>query len=349
MWKLLRFLFFLIDAEKAHYLAMDLLTFALRIPLLSFLLKKSFQFESEKLHSEICGMKAKNPIGLAAGFDKDGKWLEVLSILGFGHIEVGTVTPLPQSGNPKPRLFRLKKDRSIINRMGFNNEGADALAKRLSSFAKPEGLIIGGNIGKNKITPAEKAVDDYLHCFKILFDHVDYFAINVSSPNTPGLRQLQDKQPLQELLSTIQTENQKRKTPKPLFLKIAPDLEEPALDDVIDVVLNNQFSGIIVSNTTLDRPSTLIEKEISIETGGLSGEALTDKSNKILKYLHSKTGDKIKYIGVGGIMNAPDAIERMQSGARWVQIYSGFIYEGPWMVKRMKKVMSDARLPDGQE
>lgn len=341
MWKLLRFFFFLVDAEKAHYLAMDLLSLGLKIPILNFILRKSFEYKNKKLHTEICGMKAKNPVGLAAGFDKDGKWLDVLSVLGFGHIEVGTVTPLAQAGNPKPRLFRLKKDRSIINRMGFNNQGAEALANRLSSFAKPEGLIIGGNIGKNKITPAEKVVDDYLHCFKILFDHVDYFAINVSSPNTPGLRQLQDKQPLQELLSSIQAENQKRKTPKPLFLKIAPDLEEPALDDVIEVVLNNRFSGIIVSNTTLERPATLIEKEISKETGGLSGEALTDKSNKILKYLHSKTGDKIKYIGVGGIMNAHDAIERMQSGASWVQIYSGFIYEGPWMVKRMKKAMSD--------
>ena len=339
MWNFFRFFFFLIDAEKAHYLAMDLLSLGLKIPIVNFLLRKSFQYENKKQQTDICGMKAKNPIGLAAGFDKDGRWLDALSVLGFGHIEVGTVTPLPQSGNPKPRLFRLKKDRSIINRMGFNNEGAEALAKRLSRFSKPDGLIIGGNIGKNKITPAEKAVDDYLYCFKILFEHVDYFAINVSSPNTPGLRQLQDKQPLQELLSSIQAENKSRTNPKPLFLKIAPDLEEPALDDVIEVVLNNQFSGIIVSNTTLDRPPTLLEKEISKESGGLSGKALTVKANNVLKYLHSKTGDKLIYIGVGGIMNATDAIERMQSGASWMQIYSGFIYEGPWMVKKIKSEM----------
>jgi dihydroorotate dehydrogenase len=337
MWGFLRFFFFLFDAEKAHYLSMNLFSFSLKIPVLNYLLRKSFQYKHQNLITELCGMKSVNPIGLAAGFDKDGRWLDVLAVLGFGHIEVGTVTPLAQAGNPKPRLFRLKKDKSIINRMGFNNEGVDALAKRLSQFKKPEGLIIGGNIGKNKITPPEKAIDDYLYCFKILFDHVDYFAINVSSPNTPGLRQLQDKEPLQLLLSSLQSENKKNVNPKPLFLKIAPDLEESALDDVLEVVLNNQFSGIIVSNTTLERPQTLQEKATATETGGLSGKALTEKANRMLQYLHSKTGDKMMYIGVGGIMNANDAIARMQSGAKWIQIYSGFIYEGPWLVKMIKQ------------
>lgn len=337
MWNFLRSFFFLFDAERAHYLSMNLFSFALKIPIINYLLKNSFQFEHEKLVTEICGMKANNPLGLAAGFDKNGRWLEALSILGFGHIEVGTVTPLAQTGNPRPRLFRLKKDRSIINRMGFNNAGVEALVKRLREFEKPSGLIIGGNIGKNKTTSTDKAVDDYLYCFRVLFDHVDYFAINVSSPNTPGLRQLQDKEPLQILLSSIQTENKSSKNPKPLFLKIAPDLEGSALDDIVEVVLNNQFSGIIVSNTTLDRPLHLIENNQGKESGGLSGAALTDKANLLLKSLHSKVGDKLVLIGVGGIMNSNDALQRIHSGATWIQIYSGFIYEGPWMVKKIKK------------
>jgi dihydroorotate dehydrogenase len=337
MWKFLRFFFFLIDAEKAHYLAMNLLSIGLKIPIVNYLLKKSFQFDHKNLHTEICGMKANNPVGLAAGFDKDARWLDELSALGFGHIEVGTVTPQPQDGNPKPRLFRLKKDHSIINRMGFNNAGAVAMASRLHNFKKPEGLIIGVNIGKNKLTTSENAVNDYLHCFKLLFEYADYFAVNVSSPNTPGLRQLQDKDPLHALLSSIQAENKKQKTPKPLFLKIAPDLEEPALNDVIEVVLNNQFSGIIISNTTLERPAELREKEHAKESGGLSGAILTKKANSILQFIHSKVEDRIILIGVGGIMNPKDAIERMQSGAKWIQIYSGFIYEGPWIVKKIKK------------
>lgn len=337
MWRLLRFLFFLIDAEKAHYLAMNLLSFALRLPLVNFFLKKSFELENKELESVICGMKAKNPIGLAAGFDKDGRWLELISLIGFGHIEVGTVTPLPQPGNQKPRLFRLKKDHSIINRMGFNNDGVDALVDKLLRFHKPPGLILGGNIGKNKNTSPENAVNDYIVCFQKLYDYVDYFAINVSSPNTPGLRQLQDKEPLHQLLSKIQAENRNRKNPKPLFLKIAPDLDTDALDDIIEVVLANRFSGIIVNNTTIERPVLLKETQLAKEIGGLSGAAITQKSNQILQYLKSKTEDKLIYIGVGGVMNSDDAKQRIKSGASWIQVYTGFIYEGPWFIKKLKK------------
>ncbi|MBK8485441.1 MAG: quinone-dependent dihydroorotate dehydrogenase [Saprospiraceae bacterium] len=343
MWKILRYLFFKIDAENAHYLAMDLLSVTLKIPILNYFLKRSFHFESDKLKTVLCGMKANNPIGLAAGFDKDGRWLNVLAVLGFGHIELGTVTPLAQVGNEKPRLFRLKKDHSIINRMGFNNQGAHALAKKLQAFQKPSGLILGGNIGKNKITPAEKAVDDYLICFKILYNSVDYFTINVSSPNTPGLRQLQDKEPLGILLSSLQLENERLEKPKPLFLKIAPDLDERALDDIIEVVKENRFSGIIISNTTTDRPLSLIEKEIAKEAGGLSGEALTFKAKQALKYLQLKVDNSVALIGVGGIMNSKDAFVRMECGADWIQIYSGMIYEGPWFVKKLKKELSAIR------
>lgn len=337
MWIVFRHLLFCLDAEKAHHLTMGLLSMVLKIPILNSLIIKSFCFEDKNLQIEVCGLKARNPVGLAAGFDKDGKWLQVLSAIGFGHIEVGTVTPLAQTGNPKPRLFRLVKDQSIINRMGFNNAGAEALANRLKKFAKPDGLIIGGNIGKNKSTPPELAIQDYLACFRILFDYIDYFAINVSSPNTPGLRQLQDKEPLDNLLTALQNENRKHHKQKPLFLKIASDLEAPALDDILDVVIKNRFSGIIVSNTTLDRPENLQDKKTAAESGGLSGAILTDKANHVLKYLHSKSKDQLIYIGVGGIMDPEDAKERIQSGATWIQLYAGFIYNGPWLIKKINK------------
>ncbi|HEX5625396.1 MAG TPA: quinone-dependent dihydroorotate dehydrogenase [Saprospiraceae bacterium] len=339
-WPLLRFFFFLFPAETAHHLAMDLLAFAMKIPGLNLLIRNSFRYPDEGLHSKCSGMTARNPIGLAAGFDKDGKWLELLAELGFGHLEVGTVTPRPQSGNPKPRLFRLKKDRSIINRMGFNNAGVEALAERLRAFRKPEGLIIGGNIGKNKDTAEDQAIDDYLTCFRVLFDQVDYFTVNVSSPNTPGLRKLQSREPLQALLSAVQAENQKHPQPKPLFLKIAPDLDETELKDILEVVAENRFAGIIATNTTLDRPDTLLEKNQAKESGGLSGAAITNKSSAVLEFLVSQHQEPVEFIGVGGIMNGRQAIERLNAGAQWIQIYSGMIYEGPWMIRKIKKAIA---------
>ncbi|MBK8954412.1 MAG: quinone-dependent dihydroorotate dehydrogenase [Saprospiraceae bacterium] len=340
-WKIIRYFFFWFDAERAHYLAMDLLSLAIKIPILNKLLIHSFSFDHPDLHGEFIGMACKNPIGLAAGFDKDGRWLKLLPLLGFGHIELGTVTPFAQEGNAKPRLFRLKKDESIINRMGFNNLGVEQLALRLQEFQKPEGFILGGNIGKNKNTSPEKTVDDYLYCFKILFPYVDYFTINVSSPNTPGLRQLQEKEPLDQLLSSIQQENENQPQPKPLFLKIAPDLENAALDDILEVALKNKLSGIIVSNTSITRPESLKEKQLIHEAGGLSGAAIRELAQSKLEYLVQKSNGSMNFIGVGGIFTASDAIQRMQAGAGWIQIYSGLIYEGPWMVKKIKRGLAE--------
>lgn len=342
LWQILKYFFFLFDAERAHYLAMNLMSWTIKIPVIGPLLIRSFSFEHPALHSELCGMKCKNPIGLAAGFDKDGRWLELLPLLGFGHIEVGTVTPLPQAGNPKPRLFRLKKDESIINRMGFNNLGVEHLANQLKKFQKPDGFIIGGNIGKNKDTAAEKATEDYLICFRVLFPFVDYFTINVSSPNTPGLRQLQEKEPLDQLLLAIQSENQKQKQSKPLFLKIAPDLENDALDDIIEVVQKNNFSGIIVSNTTVTRSDKLTEKKYIREAGGLSGKIIRELAQSKLQYLKQRAENNLKYIGVGGISSAGDVKERMDIGASWIQIYSGLIFKGPWVVRCIKKELVEA-------
>ncbi|MBK9109293.1 MAG: quinone-dependent dihydroorotate dehydrogenase [Saprospiraceae bacterium] len=336
-WPILKYIFFFFDAERAHYLAMNVMSWSIKIPVVGPLLIRSFTFEHPNLHAELCGMKCKNPIGLAAGFDKDGRWLDLLPLLGFGHIEVGTVTPLSQPGNPKPRLFRLKKDESIINRMGFNNLGVVHLASRLKDFHKPERFIIGGNIGKNKDTPAEKATEDYLICFRTLFPFVDYFTINVSSPNTPGLRQLQEKEPLDQLLSAIQSENLKQLESKPLFLKIAPDLENNALNDILEVVQKNNFSGIIVSNTTITRPDILKEKKYIREAGGLSGKIIRELAESKLEYLKQHADAKLKFIGVGGISSGTDARERLQAGANWIQIYSGLIFKGPWMVRKIKE------------
>lgn len=343
IWKFLRLIFFQLDAEKAHYAAMDLFNIALKIPLLSHILKRSFLLEDPALETTFCGMPTKNPVGLAAGFDKDGKWLDLLCFLGFGHIELGTVTPKPQEGNPKPRLFRLKKDRSIINRMGFNNAGAEQLKRKLVSFKKPDGMILGINIGKNKTTTPEHAIEDFLICFRILKDYADYFTINVSSPNTPGLRDLQEKEPLNLLLAAIQSENKKFHSSKPLFLKIAPDLNAKALDDILEVVIANQFTGIIVNNTTIDRPAELIEKELSLETGGLSGAILKEKAGETLAYLTRNSNSGLVFIGVGGIMTPDDAIDRMHCGAQFIQLYSGLIYSGPWLVKEIKKSLVSYR------
>ncbi len=333
MWKLLRSIFFLFDAEKAHYLSMDLFSLAIRVPILSFLLKNSFRSKNDNSDIIIDGLHYKNRIGLAAGFDKDGKWLNLLSHLGFGFIEVGTVTPLPQKGNEKPRLFRLKKDEGIINRMGFNNEGVDALIERLKKFNKTKNIILGGNIGKNKDTTQENAISDYVICFEKLFNHVDYFVVNVSSPNTPNLRALQDKEPLSQLLATLQKVNFSKNNPKPIYLKIAPDLSSDALQDILEVVVNTKIQGIVANNTSVTRPDFLQEKEISTQQGGLSGAPIKEISRSMLSKIMSKKSFTI--INVGGIMDEAEALKRLQNGADLIQIYSGFIYRGPWFVKRI--------------
>ncbi|MEM9992248.1 MAG: quinone-dependent dihydroorotate dehydrogenase, partial [Bacteroidota bacterium] len=287
---------------------------------------------------EVLGLKFKNPVGLAAGFDKDGKAFRDMAALGFGFVEVGTVTPLPQAGNAQPRLFRLPQDEALINRMGFNNAGMDAMVEQLKK-GKPEGLIVGGNIGKNKVTPNESAVEDYVKCFETLFPYVDYFVVNVSSPNTPNLRALQDKKPLTHLLSTLQQLNQAKPSPKPMLLKIAPDLSFEQIDDVVDIVQAVKLDGIIATNTTIDR-STLRTTKTEVDkvgNGGLSGRPLTDRATEIIRYIHQRTKGKLTIIGVGGIASAAEAKAKLEAGASLVQIYTGLVYEGPSLVKRIKQ------------
>lgn len=314
---------------------------ALRIPIVSQLLKSSFQYKDTSLVKHVAGLKFKNPVGLAAGFDKDGKFLQPMSEVGFGFLEIGTVTPLPQIGNDKPRLFRLPKDKGLINRMGFNNEGVNALVKRLKDFDKKD-LIIGGNIGKNKVTPNENAVDDYLICFQKLHPYVDYFVVNVSSPNTPGLRDLQEKKPLMKILSTLKTENQKQAIQRPIFLKIAPDLTDGQLDDIVDIVQETQIQGVIATNTTISREGLHTSSE-TIETignGGLSGQPVKTRSTAVISYLHHKSQGSFDIIGVGGICSPQDAIEKIEAGAKLVQIYSGMIYSGPNLIKSTLKALA---------
>lgn len=338
MYQIIKPILFRIDPEKAHYFTVSLFKFALSIPILSSLLKKTFQYEHPILNRNVAGLAFKNPVGLAAGFDKDGKFLNQMSHVGFGFLEIGTVTPRPQIGNDKPRLFRLPQDKGLINRMGFNNEGVDALVERIKNFDKKD-LIIGGNIGKNKVTPNENAVDDYLICFQKLHDYVDYFVVNVSSPNTPGLRALQDKKPLLHILSTLKNENNKYRVQRPIFLKIAPDLTNDQLDDIIDIVQQTNIQGVIATNTTISRDNLItnlsdIEK---IGNGGLSGKPVNNRSTQVIKYLHTTSNGSFDIIGVGGICSPHDAKEKLDAGAKLIQIYSGMIYSGPTLVKSTLK------------
>jgi dihydroorotate dehydrogenase len=291
------------------------------------------------LERTVFGLKFKNPVGLAAGFDKDAMFIDELSCLGFGFIEIGTLTPKPQDGNEKPRLFRFPEDAAIINRMGFNNQGVDAAVERLKK--RKTNIIIGGNIGKNKQTPNENAIDDYAYCFKKLFDVVDYFVVNVSSPNTPNLRALQEKEPLQALLMHLQNLNLSYPNPKPLLLKIAPDLNESQLDDVIDIVQTVRLSGIVATNTTIDREGLTANKKMIADTGagGVSGKPLKQRSTEIIRYIHQKSEGKIPMIAVGGIFNGDDAREKLEAGASLVQVYTGFIYQGPAIAKNICKAI----------
>ena len=337
MYKFLRSILFLFSAEKAHYLASDLLRFLLFIPGTKKIIHSIYQIEDKTLEKNLFGLKFKNPVGLAAGFDKNASFHNDFSHLGFGFIEVGTITPKAQDGNPKPRLFRLKADEAIINRMGFNNGGIEVAIRNLKK--RKTSIIIGGNIGKNKITPNENANDDYLQCFKALYPYVDYFVVNVSSPNTPNLRALQEKEPLTQLLSLLQSENAKMQAKKPILLKIAPDLNSNELDDVIEVVQTCKLDGIVATNTTLDRSNlkASIEQTDAIGAGGVSGKPLTKKSTEIIRYIHQKTNGKIPIIGVGGIHSAQDAIDKLNAGASLVQLYTGFIYEGPALIKKINQ------------
>lgn len=298
-----------------------------------------FKYEDPSLEVECFGLKFKNPVGLAAGFDKDAKLYNELSALGFGFIEIGTLTPKGQVGNPEPRLFRLPADQSLINRMGFNNEGVEGAIERLKK--KKTNVLIGGNIGKNKVTPNENAADDYQACFHALHAYVDYFVVNVSSPNTPNLRALQEKEPLKALLGSLQVANKTYQKPKPILLKIAPDLTSEQLDDIVEIVTETGTDGVIATNTTISREGlNTDQKEIeAIGAGGLSGRAVRDRSTEVIRYLHQKSGGSFPIVGVGGINSGTDAINKLEAGATLVQVYTGFIYEGPAMIKKINKAI----------
>lgn len=333
----LRPIFFLLPPEKAHYFVNDLFNVFLKIPGIRSLTKALFQVENPKLERELFGLKFPNPVGLAAGFDKQASFYKDFSSLGFGFIEVGTITPKPQDGNPKPRMFRLPKDQGLINRMGFNNGGLEMARKNLEG--RDRNFIIGGNIGKNKVTPNENAVDDYLLCFRGLHDLVDYFVVNVSSPNTPGLRELQDKEPLLKILNALKAENEKIPVPRPILLKIAPDLTGSQLDDIIEIVAESQIDGVIATNTTINREGLKSDKNLLSETGGLSGKPVRERSTEVIKYLYDKSNGAFPIIGVGGIHSAQDAIEKLKAGASLIQVYTGFIYEGPNLIKSINKAI----------
>ena len=334
--KLIRPILFLFDAESVHHFSFTSIRLLHKIPFVGILVRRLFSVNQPKLERHVFGIRFPNPIGLAAGFDKDAKLYKELSNFGFGFIEIGTLTPKPQDGNPKKRLFRLVADKGIINRMGFNNQGVDAAISRLK---KNKNVIIGGNIGKNKTTPNDQAIEDYLICFYALFPHVDYFVVNVSSPNTPNLRELQEKKPLTALLQTLHAENHKREHPKPILLKIAPDLTDTQLLDIIDIVSKTNTDGVIATNTTIARDGLQSDSEICEETGGLSGKPLSNRSTEVIRFLHTKSNGSFPIIGVGGIHTPQDAIDKLEAGASLLQIYTGFVYEGPGMVKRILRAL----------
>ncbi|SHL21732.1 quinone-dependent dihydroorotate dehydrogenase [Flavobacterium xanthum] len=333
MYKLLiRPILFSFDPEKVHYFTFSLIRFVSKIPGFPALFKSLYEVKDSRLETEVFGLKFKNPVGLAAGFDKDAKLYKELSNFGFGFIEIGTLTPKGQEGNPKKRLFRLREDNAIINRMGFNNGGVhDAVAL----LKKNKGVLIGGNIGKNKLTPNEEATSDYEICFEALYDYVDYFVVNVSSPNTPNLRALQDKEPLTQLLQTLQNKNLAKPKQKPILLKIAPDLTDGQLLDIIDIVNETKIAGVIATNTTISREG--LQSENKVEMGGLSGKPLAKRSTEVIRFLSEKSNKSFPIIGVGGVHSAADALEKLDAGASLVQLYTGFIYEGPALVKAINK------------
>jgi dihydroorotate dehydrogenase len=343
MYSIVKWVFFKFDPEKIHHFTFSFLRFWLKVPFVKPLWRRIHSIEDPLLMTEVAGLKFPNPVGLAAGFDKNAVLINELAACGFGFVEIGTVTPLPQDGNPKPRLFRLVNDEAVINRMGFNNDGMDLIQGRLRKLKRE--CLIGGNIGKNKVTPNEEATSDYLKCYRSLEEVVDYFVVNVSSPNTPNLRALQDKEPLMELLHVLMNEREKIGSIKPIFLKIAPDLTDEQLDDIIEIVHETHIAGVIATNTTISRDK-LKETAARIEeigAGGLSGKPLTNRSTEVIRYLHNKSNGSFPIIGVGGIHSEKDAIEKLEAGAVLLQLSTGFIYEGPKLVKRINKAILEYR------
>jgi dihydroorotate dehydrogenase len=336
---LIRPVLFLVDPEKIHHFVFRFLKFLGRIPGATALQRALFAYHHPALTRQLLGLKFPNPIGLAAGLDKDAKMIDELAQLGFGFIEIGTVTPKPQPGNDKPRLFRLPKDRALINRMGFNNEGALAAAARLRK--RKSNVIVGGNIGKNKLTLNNLATEDCANCFEVLYPVVDYFVINVSSPNTPGLRELQEKEPLRKLLHHVIQLSRLEAQYKPVLLKIAPDLTVEQLGDIVEILKETKTDGVIATNTTISRADLATKPETieAIGAGGLSGAPLTTRSTEVIRYLRQQLGKDFPIIGVGGIMTAQDALEKLEAGADLIQLYTGFIYEGPALIKEIKKAI----------
>jgi len=344
MYFLLKPILFKFDPEKVHYFVTRNLKRFNRFPGGAALSKAIWAINDPRLEKEVFGLKFKNPVGLAAGFDKNADVISEMANLGFGFIEVGTVTPLPQDGNPKPRMFRLPADGGLINRMGFNNMGMDVVAEHIASYRKntpasQKGIIIGGNIGKNKVTPNEEAVNDYIKCFDRLFDLVDYFVVNVSSPNTPGLRELQEKEPLMNLLSTLQQRNSKNGISRPILLKIAPDLTNSQLNDIVEIVQQSGIAGVIATNTTISREGLVSPGQLKNETGGLSGKPVAKRSTEVIQYLFEKSKGSFPIIGVGGIHSPEDALDKIAAGASLVQLYTGFIYEGPGLIGSINKAI----------
>ena len=328
MYKLfVRPFLFYFDPEKVHYFSFSFIKIISRLPFVQKILTSIYEVNDSRLERTVFGLKFKNPVGLAAGFDKDAEIFKELSNFGFGFIEIGTLTPKAQDGNPKKRLFRLKSDSAIINRMGFNNGGVEAAVERLK---KNKGVLIGGNIGKNKITPNENALEDYLICFDALFHYVDYFVVNVSSPNTPNLRELQEKKPLTALLTKLEERNAEYKSKKPILLKIAPDLTDEQLLDIIEIVKTTKIAGVIATNTTISREG--LQSKNKYETGGLSGIPLSNRATEVIRFLSEKSNKAFPIIGVGGIHKPEDALEKLAAGATLVQLYTGFIYEGPKLI-----------------
>lgn len=336
--------FFLFPPETIHHIVFKLIKFFCKIPGIPAILKRCYTIKDKRLERKLFGLTFPNPVGLAAGFDKDAKLFDELGYFGFGFIEIGTLTPKAQPGNEKPRMFRLPKDEALINRMGFNNGGANAAVERLRN--RKTSILIGGNIGKNKVTPNEEAVLDYEKCFHELVNHVDYFVVNVSSPNTPNLRALQEKEPLTKLLNRVKELNSNEKQPRPILLKIAPDLSNEQLDDIISIMKDTKIDGLIATNTTIDRSNLKTDKTAveAMGAGGLSGKPLTKRSTEVIKYLSDKSGRSFPIIAVGGIHTGADAIEKLNAGASLVQIYTGFIYEGPGIVKRINKELLKQRV-----
>ena len=345
MYKLLRNILFLLPAEAAHYFSMNILKALCSIPFIKTIITKQFSVTDKILEKNIWGLSFRNQVGLGAGFDKNAKYLRELKALGFGFVEIGTVTPRPQSGNEKPRLFRLPKDNALINRMGFNNDGVEIVCERLKKWRELHPIvkdshatfIVGGNIGKNKITPNEDAWKDYEYCFHALHPYVDFFVVNVSSPNTPGLRELQEKDSLKKILTHLQQLNKNFSDPKPLLLKIAPDLTADQIDDVIDLAREIHLDGLVATNTTISRDGLTTTKEEleQIGSGGLSGKPLQQRSTEVVTYISNQTSGSIPIIASGGIFTGKDAIEKTIAGATLIEVWTGFIYEGPFIVKNI--------------